>query len=88
MEEKDVSEDILAENNTIEKNNKKCFNCGSLLKHNENFCSKCGIKYGETKKILCPSCNNEIEFGKKFCGKCGTKITVKTSDKIDFAKNS
>ena len=86
MEEKNVIEEEVTEIKTNEP--KKCFNCGTELKPDENFCPKCGIKYGETKKIFCPKCNNEVEFGRKFCGKCGAKIDIKTSDKIDFVKNN
>ena len=86
MEEKNVIEEEVTETKTNEP--KKCFNCGTELKPDENFCPKCGIKYGETKKIFCPKCNNEVEFGRKFCGKCGAKIDIKTSDKIDFVKNN
>ena len=66
---------------------RKCLNCGTILSKDEDFCSKCGIKYGETKKIICKNCGNEIEFGKKFCGKCGTKVEMKITQKIDNAKN-
>lgn len=67
---------------------KKCLNCGKLLETEEDYCPKCGIKYGETKKIICSKCGNEVEFGKKFCGKCGAKIDIKASERIDFAKNN
>ena len=67
---------------------KKCLNCGAELKPDEDFCPKCGTKYGQTKKIICPNCHNEVEFGMKFCGKCGAKIDLKASERIDYVKNN
>lgn len=79
-----MEKDVEGKENDI----KKCLNCGNILNKEEEFCTKCGIKYGETKKSICPKCKSEVKFGKKFCPKCGAKIDVKMSDKIDYTKNA
>ncbi|MCI8518978.1 MAG: zinc ribbon domain-containing protein [Clostridia bacterium] len=65
---------------------KECLNCGAKLSQKEEFCSKCGMRKGEYKKILCKNCKTELQLKQKFCPKCGAKSEAEIG--IDGIVNS
>lgn len=83
MNENDVIEIEKTDNKEI-----RCLNCGTLLKEDEEFCNKCGMKKGNRKILLCEKCNTEIQAGQKFCHKCGEKIKIDKKEYFDSVKNN
>lgn len=52
---------------------RRCDNCGAVLKENAKFCIECGAKVEEPEKKVCPQCGHEAE-NCKFCPQCGTRL--------------
>lgn len=65
---------------------KVCLNCGRKLKENQEFCPRCGVKYGEIKTIKCEKCGSDILPSEKFCAVCGTKVEVNNQVKLEYMK--
>lgn len=63
---------------------KTCIICGSELEDNAKFCSECGAKQPEPKKI-CPNCGTELQPNAKFCMECGTPVSQSTSINKDVS---
>ncbi|MBU5463435.1 SPFH domain-containing protein [Anaerotignum sp. MSJ-24] len=63
---------------SLQNQNTKCPNCGSLLPSNAKFCLECGTKI-ETlsdNEIICPNCGKKTPKG-KFCIECGQPLINK-----------
>lgn len=50
----------------------KCRNCGSSIKADDVFCSKCGTKV-QSSVDTCSNCGFSFEDDAAFCPKCGTR---------------
>jgi len=51
-----------------------CRHCGTSMKADQGFCSKCGSAAGSES---CPSCGKNIQAGDLFCTTCGSKLEVR-----------
>ncbi|MBD3230834.1 MAG: zinc-ribbon domain-containing protein [Candidatus Lokiarchaeota archaeon] len=56
-----------------ESNEKKCSNCGKMVKPSAKFCPFCGNKM-KKKEMNCPYCGEKISSRVKFCPNCGASI--------------
>ena len=55
----------------------KCPACGSALRANVSFCTKCG------KQVKCDECGNSLRSGVHFCTKCGKQISKPIARPVD-----
>ncbi len=58
----------------------QCPGCGAALKAGTKFCSECGTRIMEEKKI-CPRCSAELPMRAKFCAECGFAFEEKKCSK-------
>ena len=65
---------------------KRCPECRTENKEEDNFCKKCGAALEpaervEGRKRFCPKCGAELVEGVKFCSSCGTRISEISMEK-------
>jgi len=56
---------------TVETTVRSCKSCGSVLRMDDMFCRKCGVK---VELAICPSCGTKPREGDTFCRKCGVAL--------------
>lgn len=64
----------------------ECLNCGAKLELDQEFCTKCGMKKGTKKEIVCQKCGEVVNLGQKFCPKCGEKVEINLDNIVNSAK--
>lgn len=58
--------------------NRYCQTCGSEVKADDTYCSKCGTRIGEStnQRRVCPTCQLENNSDNVFCARCGTPLDM------------
>jgi hypothetical protein len=56
----------------LQKQTKKCWNCGAEVDNNASFCPKCGASLNPVK---CPNCGHMNSPAAKFCENCGYNLS-------------